>query len=149
MPAGTVSRRYIPGLAVTVAAGIAGFFVARNSSVAQPKKAAAAANSQGGSAAGGERLARVDDVPPGGGVVLKDQDVVLTRDQAGTVAAFSATCTHQGCQVTSVENGTINCPCHGSKFDARTGDPVDGPADRPLPKANVVVRGGDIFANGA
>jgi Rieske Fe-S protein len=87
----------------------------------------------------------VADIPAGGGVILKDKNVVLTKDQSGKVSAFSATCTHQGCVVTAVEGGTINCPCHGSKFDASSGAPVAGPAPKPLPAVAVQQRDGAIF----
>jgi Rieske Fe-S protein len=90
-------------------------------------------------------LAKVADIPAGGGLILKDQNVVLTKDQSGKVGAFSAICTHQGCSVTAVEGGTINCPCHGSKFDATTGERVAGPAQKPLPAVAFTQRDGAIF----
>jgi Rieske Fe-S protein len=143
--AGGPTRRFAgPGL-VVVAAGVAGYVVAKNSDAAGPKPATAAANYAGGGTAGGTRLAGVDEVPPGGGVILDGAGVVLTRDAGGTVRGFSAVCTHQGCTVSSVQNGTINCPCHGSRFDVRTGAPVAGPASRPLPAVPVAVRDGAVF----
>jgi Rieske Fe-S protein len=82
----------------------------------------------------------VGDVPQGGGFVVQDANIVLTRDDAGEVRAFSATCTHQGCTVTSVQGGVILCPCHGSRFDAWSGQPVAGPAVRGLAEIPVAVR---------
>ncbi|QNE20447.1 Rieske 2Fe-2S domain-containing protein [Kribbella qitaiheensis] len=90
-------------------------------------------------------LAQVADIPAGGGVILKDKNVVLTKDQSGKVSAFSAICTHQGCSVTAVEGGTINCPCHGSKFNATSGEPVAGPARKALPAIAFQQRDGAIF----
>jgi Rieske Fe-S protein len=87
----------------------------------------------------------VADIPAGGGVVLKEQKVVLCKDARGKVSAFSAICTHQGCVVTDVADGTINCPCHGSKFDAASGERVEGPAKKPLPPVTVQQRDGAIF----
>jgi len=81
------------------------------------------------------------DVPVGGGVVLKDQDAVVTQPQPGQFKAFSATCTHQGCIVDSVSDGTINCPCHGSKYNITDGSVVRGPAAAALPPKTVVVTG--------
>jgi Rieske Fe-S protein len=98
-----------------------------------------------GAAPGPAALAKVADIPAGGGVILKEQSVVLTKDANGKVCAFSAICTHQGCVVTEVGDGTINCPCHGSKFDASTGERVAGPAKSPLPAVAVKQRDGAIF----
>ena len=92
-----------------------------------------------------DALAKVADIPAGGGVILKDKNIVLTKDQSGKVGAFSAVCTHQGCSVTAVEGGTINCPCHGSKFDAFSGERVAGPAQKPLPAVAFAQRDGAIF----
>jgi Rieske Fe-S protein len=95
--------------------------------------------------AGPPALVKLDDVPVGGGVVLGDQKVVVTRDKSGKASAFSAVCTHQGCLVASVAAGTIDCPCHGSKFDAGTGEPVAGPAQSPLPRVEIQQRDGAVF----
>jgi Rieske Fe-S protein len=90
-------------------------------------------------------LAATTDVPVGGGVVLAAQDVVLTQPVAGTFKAFSATCTHQGCTVAEVAGGTINCPCHGSKFAVADGSVTAGPAPSPLPEKAVTVQGTSIL----
>lgn len=89
-------------------------------------------------AAGGTRTS---DVPVGGGVVLKDQDAVVTQPQPGRFKAFTATCTHQGCVVDSVSGGTINCPCHGSRFTITDGSVVQGPATDALAAKSVMVTG--------
>jgi Rieske Fe-S protein len=85
-------------------------------------------------------LTAVADVPVGGGVVLAGRDVVVTQPVSGTFKAFSATCTHQGCAVSEVANGTINCPCHGSSFAVADGSVTAGPATTPLPEKTVAVR---------
>ncbi|KQC38795.1 Rieske (2Fe-2S) protein [Frankia sp. ACN1ag] len=99
----------------------------------------------GGSGGKGAPLARVGDVPADGGLILDDAGIVLTRDAAGKVQGFSNVCTHQGCSVNAVSKGRIRCPCHGSAFDTRTGQPVAGPAKAPLPPVAVTVRGDEIF----
>jgi cytochrome b6-f complex iron-sulfur subunit len=48
------------------------------------------------------------------------------------VKAFSAKCTHAGCRINKESNGLVICPCHGSRFDAYTGQPVQGPAANAL-----------------
>lgn len=94
--------------------------------------------------AGGTALARTADIPEGGGTVFKEDGVVVTQPTAGEFKAFSSTCTHQGCTVRDVADGTINCPCHGSKFHMADGSVAHGPATRPLPSAKIVVSGGEI-----
>ena len=111
----------------------------------QPPPASATKKPAPKKPAGPPALVKLDDVPVGGGVVLGDQKVVVTRDQAGKASAFSAVCTHQGCLVASVAAGTIDCPCHGSKFDAGTGEPVAGPAQSPLPRVEIQQRDGAVF----
>ncbi|RFU83788.1 Rieske (2Fe-2S) protein [Streptomyces triticagri] len=74
-------------------------------------------------------------------MVFKDEGVVVTQPTAGQFRAFSAKCTHQGCAVQDVSSGTINCPCHNSKFDASDGSVQGGPASRPLPAAKISVSG--------
>ena len=111
---------------------------------AQPAPAPAPA--QPGAGAADAKLAATADVPVGGGVILTDAQLVITQPKAGTFKAFSAICTHQGCTVSSVENGTINCPCHGSEFAIADGSVVAGPAPKPLPAQSIKVSGGSITA---
>lgn len=83
-------------------------------------------------------------IPVGGGKIFADQKVVVTQPTEGEFKAFSTVCTHQGCQVNEVAGGTINCPCHGSKYDIATGEVKAGPAPKPLPAKQVSVTGEGI-----
>ena len=139
-------RSALRGLAVTAGAAVVGYLVSRNSDAAQAKSVGTAANGYGATAkTGGRRLAALAQVPSGGGLILGDEQIVLTKDATGSVHAFSAICTHQGCPVSSVSGGTINCPCHGSRFDVGTGAVVGGPAPRALPAVVVSVHDGGIY----
>ncbi|MEJ7704052.1 MAG: Rieske (2Fe-2S) protein [Geodermatophilaceae bacterium] len=89
-------------------------------------------------------LGSTSDIPVGGGTVFADQEVVVTQPTAGAFRAFSAICTHRGCTVNEVVDGTINCPCHGSKYSAADGSVVTGPAQMPLPRREVTVEGGSL-----
>ncbi|NUS13819.1 MAG: Rieske (2Fe-2S) protein [Streptomyces sp.] len=104
----------------------------------------AADGGSGGSGSGGNVLGKTSDVPVGGGKVFADQKVVVTQPTAGQFKGFSAVCTHRGCTVGDVSGGTINCPCHGSKFKVADGSVANGPATSPLPAKNVTVSGDDI-----
>ena len=63
-----------------------------------------------------------------------DGPVALFRD-GPVVTAVSRRCPHLGCEVRAALDGTLACPCHGSRFDAR-GHVRRGPATAnltPLP----------------
>ncbi|MFG2183290.1 Rieske (2Fe-2S) protein [Streptomyces abikoensis] len=92
----------------------------------------------------GAALARTSEIPEGGGKVFPDRKVVVTQPTKGQFKAFSAVCTHQGCVVKDVANGTINCPCHGSRFAVTDGSVRGGPAQKPLPEERISVNGGSI-----
>ncbi|UWE09837.1 Rieske (2Fe-2S) protein [Actinacidiphila bryophytorum] len=97
-----------------------------------------------GGSGGGTPLGKTSDIPVGGGKVFADQKVVVTQPTAGTFKGFSAVCTHQGCVVADVSGGTINCPCHGSKYHAADGSVAHGPATSPLPPQAVAVSGDTV-----
>ena len=73
------------------------------------------------------------DLYPVNTVTLRaSQQVYIVHTPAGFYAV-SAVCTHLGCVTQwKPENGRIECPCHGSKFQP-DGDKIEGPAPRPLP----------------
>ncbi|MGW3288915.1 Rieske (2Fe-2S) protein [Streptomyces sp. NPDC001002] len=95
-------------------------------------------------ASSGQELAKTTDIPVGGGKIFKDEKVVVTQPAKGDFKAFSAICTHQGCTVTKVADGTIDCPCHGSKFKIADGSVAGGPAPSPLPAEQIKVEGNSI-----
>ncbi|MBQ1073466.1 Rieske (2Fe-2S) protein [Micromonospora sp. C31] len=98
----------------------------------------------GGDREGAQSLARTADIPVGGGTVYPAQGVVITQPREGEFKGFDSICTHQGCPVTSVDGGTINCTCHFSKFSIEDGSVKGGPATKPLPPKNVKVTGDRI-----
>jgi nitrite reductase/ring-hydroxylating ferredoxin subunit len=109
--------------------------------------ATSGSTSSGSTAAGSTpagTLTSTAEVPEGGGKIIDGVNVVITQPQAGSFKGFSAVCTHQGCIVSSISNGTIDCPCHGSKFSIKDGSVVNGPASRPLPPVAIKVEGTSI-----
>ncbi|CAA0128350.1 Cytochrome b6-f complex iron-sulfur subunit [Mycolicibacterium vanbaalenii] len=97
----------------------------------------------GESPAAPEELTATADVPVGSGVIVGE--TIITQPEAGDFKAFSAVCTHSGCLINEVAGGTINCPCHGSKFSL-DGAVVNGPAARPLTEETITVQGDSIVA---
>lgn len=93
----------------------------------------------------GKRLASTSDIPVGGGKVFRADKVVVTQPAPGTFKAFSAVCTHQGCTVNKVADGTVDCPCHGSKYAVADGSVVNGPAQRPLAARQITVSGDAVM----
>lgn len=89
-------------------------------------------------------LGRTNEIPIGGGTVYPRQKVVVTQPEPGEYRAFDATCTHQGCLVAHCRGGTINCPCHESRFSLEDGSVVQGPAKRPLTEKAIEVIDGEI-----
>lgn len=160
MPGHLASRRVLltAPCAAAVAAGLGACSTYGGSSAPEPAPPAnppatqpatrpaedGAAASSAPPPAGPPPLATLASIPVGGGRIFGDQKVVVTQPQAGTVKAFSTTCTHAGCEVTTVADGTINCPCHGSKFAIADGSVADGPAPRPLSAVGVQVDGDAI-----
>lgn len=96
------------------------------------------------SPAQGKVLGPAHKIPVGGGVVFAAEKVVVTHPKGGKIRAFSAICTHVGCAVNQVANGTIDCPCHGSQFKITDGSVVAGPAPSPLPRRRVKVVKGKV-----
>ncbi len=54
-------------------------------------------------------------------------------------------CTHVGCIMSKVADGTIDCPCHGSEFKITNGAVVTGPAPRPLPREKIKIVDGRVI----
>lgn len=110
--------------------------------VTHPGSTASASATGGGDST--QSLGATSDIPVGGGKIFADQNVVVTQPQQGTFKGFNATCTHQGCQVSKVADGTIQCMCHGSQFSITDGSVKVGPAPTALGAANISVADGTI-----
>ena len=92
----------------------------------------------------GELIGRASDVPVGGCAVFPDVKVVVAQPTEGEFRAFGATCTHQGCLVSSSTEGDIPCKCHASHFSLEDGSVISGPAPAPLPAVEITVDGDDL-----
>ena len=89
-------------------------------------------------------VARTADIPVGGGRVFSDLRIVVTQPSAGEFKAFGIVCTHDSCELNGVSDGTITCPCHGSRFAITDGSVVRGPARTGLRVETIDVDGDSI-----
>jgi Rieske Fe-S protein len=138
-------RALLAGAGVACAAMLAGCTAHDASNGGSTPATSDTATSATGSAPAATALAATSQVPDGGGKIIDAEHIVITQPQSGSFKAFSAICTHEGCFVNSISNGTINCPCHGSEFSIKDGSVVKGPATRPLPPIAIKVEGTSIF----
>jgi thiosulfate dehydrogenase [quinone] large subunit len=81
----------------------------------------------------GAVIGSVSSVPVGGWAAFTDPSngdpALVIQQTAGDFVAFDAICPHQGCTVAYKPSAKlIACPCHGSEFNAKTGNVIRGPA---------------------
>lgn len=136
------------GIAVTRRAVLAGATATMgvvSLAACSAQESAASGGTVGTAGPDGTTVVKLSDIPVGGGASAKlgDQPVLLAQPEKGTVVAFSAICTHMGC-VVQPGNGEFDCPCHGSRFAANTGDVLQGPASRPLTRLKASVDGDTV-----
>ena len=80
-----------------------------------------------------------EEVPLGEGRIVRRglAKIAVYRSKEGELVELSAVCPHLGCLVGwNGAEKTWDCPCHGSRFDAR-GRVVNGPANKDLPRLPV------------
>jgi len=90
----------------------------------------------------GTAVGPASDVPVGGSASFTDpasgDPALVIQQTAGDFVAFDAVCPHAGCTVAyQAAARVIACPCHGSAFNARTGDVLNGPATSGLTSIKV------------
>jgi 3-phenylpropionate/trans-cinnamate dioxygenase ferredoxin component len=80
-------------------------------------------------------------------VVVGGVPIALVLDSAGDVHAIGDTCTHGDISLSEgfVEDDTLECWAHGSKFSLKTGTPLTLPAYEPVPVYVVTITDGDIY----
>ena len=72
---------------------------------------------------------------------------ILLVNLEGTYYAIGNKCTHMQCTLTNGElmGEIVQCPCHGSRFNLKTGKVIGGPTAVPEPKYDVKVENGQIL----
>jgi 3-phenylpropionate/trans-cinnamate dioxygenase ferredoxin component len=94
------------------------------------------------------KVASNEEVPAGKMKLVEAKGTaVLLANIAGEYYAIGNKCTHRSCKLSSgtLEGEIVKCPCHGSKFNVKTGEVVHGPAAKPEPKYTVKVEKDQIL----
>jgi 3-phenylpropionate/trans-cinnamate dioxygenase ferredoxin component len=71
---------------------------------------------------------------------------ITLANVSGTLYAIDDTCTHRGCSLGDgkLDGSTVQCACHGSRFDVTSGAVVRGPAEDPVRSYPVHVANGEV-----
>ena len=94
-------------------------------------------------------VAEIDEVEPGSmlAVSAAGRDLVLFRHADGSFSTLDDCCSHDAVALSEgqFENGIVECPAHGAKFDARNGGHLCLPALRGVQNYEVCLRGGKVM----
>ena len=95
------------------------------------------------------KVAKVADVPEGDlkKVNVEGEDVDLFKIE-GKINANSNICTHEHCELDenhSINGNVLECTCHGSQFDIKTGKNILPPAAEDLKSFAVSVEGDEVY----
>jgi 3-phenylpropionate/trans-cinnamate dioxygenase ferredoxin subunit len=97
-----------------------------------------------------QRACAVAEVPDGGAVrVVIDGIPVAVVRSSGEVYAIHDVCSHANVALSEgeIEDQTIECWLHGSRFDLVTGRPTGLPATQPVPVYPVKIDGDDVLVS--
>ncbi len=98
-----------------------------------------------------ELVANLDSLAPGSAVkvVVDGHPIALVRESSGSVHALGDRCSHGDISLSEgfVEDDSIECWAHGSKFGLADGAPRNFPAFEPVPVYDVEIDGNDIYVD--
>ncbi|GGH91987.1 non-heme iron oxygenase ferredoxin subunit [Arthrobacter liuii] len=82
-------------------------------------------------------------------ILVDGYPVAVVRDSMGDIHAIGDTCSHADISLSEgdVEGCAIECWGHGSKFDLRSGQPLQLPAYDPVPVFAVELDGDDVYVD--
>jgi NAD(P)H-dependent nitrite reductase small subunit len=97
---------------------------------------------------GWQRVAALADLPDDAALAVKlgSRRIALYR-LAGEVHALDDVCTHALALLSQgfIENGAVECPLHGARFDIASGRCLSPPATIDLRTYAVRIEGGEVF----
>ena len=82
-------------------------------------------------------------------ITIEGTPIALVKDSAGVIFAIGDTCSHGEISLAEgfVEDDTLECWAHGSKFELTTGKPKNFPAFEPVPVYAVTIVEGDVYVD--
>lgn len=96
------------------------------------------------------KVAGVGQVQPGK-MICADVDghKILLANVEGEILAADDMCTHEDASLCtgSLKGEYVKCPLHGSRFNLRSGEPMEEPAEETLRTYAVRVEGNDILVD--
>ena len=103
-----------------------------------------------GTDAGFVRVAAVDDIEPGVPHAVEHPSLgrICVALVDGEAVAFRDECSHREFPLSAgeiLEDGTVECPWHGARFDCRTGAVIRGPAERAIDAYDARVEGDAVL----
>jgi len=90
-------------------------------------------------------VGKVDDFSIGEATRIEDEKLYILRSEEG-FTALSGKCTHAGCFVDRIADGTFACPCHGATYD-ESGAVTQGPAKKDLVRRPVREENGELLVD--
>ena len=98
-----------------------------------------------------QKVAQVDEIAPGESKLctVGGQKIVVANID-GEFCAYFDECTHDGGPLSEgeLEGDVVTCPWHFSKFNVRTGEIVESPAEEEIPVFEVKVEDGAVHVGG-
>ena len=95
-----------------------------------------------------QKIAKTSELSPG---KMKEYKIngktIAIANADGEFLAFDGICSHAHCALAGgfLDGFTVTCYCHGSMFDAKSGDVLSPPANAPIGVYNTKVEGDDIL----
>jgi thiosulfate dehydrogenase [quinone] large subunit len=135
-------RNFLRSVLVFAAAAVPTLLGIKAGFFSPPAEIPSYVSGSGPQVTGQRLLTNAQNVSPGQSITLNDPSLgpfLLIHLTNGGFAAYSAICTHAGCQVQFDPNAQqIACPCHGAVFDPYNSARVlAGPAPVPLQRVPI------------
>ena len=95
------------------------------------------------------KVATITEISPGNMLAVEagEKRIVIFRDHSGNFSALENRCSHADVRLSegAFEDGVVECPAHGARFDVRSGKPLCMPAVSPVKRFEVSLEGEDVF----